>query len=133
MKSNESVSNDKATKLVSSQEAISLVEKHLSLWGERNSGHRKLELPKVYCEDVKVFDPSLELNGVEEMNDFIDGLLVKFKNFRFSVLKPIESHHNIARLSWGFGDELNPHEITGQDFFTFENGKIKTLGIFLDV
>lgn len=128
----ESLPGGNLGKIISRDRAIALVKKHLKLWSERNSGIRKLELPKVYCEDVRVLDPLVELNSLVEMNEFIDSLLLKFKDFKFTVLKPIDSHNNIARLSWGFGSELNPLEITGQDFFVFEDGKIKSLSIFLD-
>lgn len=128
-----SASNQAPAEILSSESAAAIVAKHLKLWSERNSEFRKNELPKIYSADVKVLDPYIEINSLLEMNDFIDGLLVKFPDSNFTVLRPVDSHNNIARLFWGFGTASNPQEITGQDFFTFEKGKIKSLSIFLDI
>lgn len=66
------------------------------------------------------------------MNDFIKDLQKKHPDFDFSLAQPIESHNNIARLFWQFGPENKPDTITGQDIFVIENGKIKSLYIFID-
>ncbi|MFC3562833.1 nuclear transport factor 2 family protein [Pedobacter jamesrossensis] len=134
MKSEETTANEgnNPSDKITDALAIVLIEKHLDLWSERNSEFRKNELASVYSSLVTIHDPIAGLIRFEELNSFIDDLLRKFSNFKFSIMEPIDVHGEVARLSWAFGPEDNPEEVTGQDFFIFMDGKIISLSIFLD-
>ncbi|WP_330443348.1 VOC family protein [Flavobacterium sp. C4GT6] len=109
-----------------------LAKKHLDIWTEKNAEKRNESIKKVYKEDVEIVDPFFVINGHSNLNDFIEDLQKKHPDFDFSLAQPIESHNNIARLFWQFGTENKPDTITGQDIFVIENGKIKSLYIFID-
>jgi len=109
-----------------------LAKKHLDIWTEKNAEKRNKSIKEVYTEDVEIVDPFFVINGHSKLNDFIEGLQTKHPGFDFSLAQPLESHNNIARLFWQFGTASKPNEITGQDIFVIENGKIKSLYIFID-
>lgn len=109
-----------------------LGKKHLDIWTEKNVEKRNASIKEVYTEDVEIVDPFFVINGHSKLNDFIGGLQKEHPGFTFSFSQPIESHNNVARLFWQFGPVSKPNEITGQDIFVIENGKIKSLYIFID-
>jgi hypothetical protein len=47
-------------------------------------------------------------------------------------LKPVIINNGIGRLVWGVGPKGKPPVATGMDIAVFENGKIKSLYVFLD-
>ncbi|MDD7887988.1 VOC family protein [Flavivirga sp. 57AJ16] len=127
----ESLTLKKQTKM-SKIEIEALAKKHLDIWTEKNAKKRNKYIKEVYTEGVEIVDPFFVINGHSKLNDFIEGLQKKHPGFDFSLAQPIESHNNIARLFWQFGTTSKPDEITGQDIFVIENGKIKSLYIFID-
>jgi hypothetical protein len=66
------------------------------------------------------------------LNDVISSLHKRFPEYRFTLRKPIEQHHNVARLYWQLGSVEKPDVQTGMDVMIVENGKIQTLVIFID-
>lgn len=109
-----------------------LAKKHLDIWSERNAEKRSSAMTQVYSPDVEIVDPFFVIHGQSKLNDFINDLQGKYPGFAFGISRPIDSHNNVARLFWQFGPESNPNEITGQDIFVIENGKIKSLYVFID-
>lgn len=114
------------------KEAISLVEAHLQVWGETDDGKRLALAQKVYADNIRFIDPGAVLNGPAAVSDFISGLLKENPGFQFQIVKPIETHHNMAILCWKFGPPSKPDTITGQDIFTLSNGLITSLLVFVD-
>lgn len=114
------------------KEAISLVNAHLQVWGETDDGKRLALAKEVYADDIRVIDPGVVLNGRAEVSDFIGDLLKKSPGFQFQIVKPIETHHNMAILWWRFGPPSEPDAITGQDIFTLTDGLITSLLVFVD-
>ena len=109
-----------------------LAKKHLDIWTEKNVEKRNESIKQVYAEDVEIVDPFFVINGQSNLNNFIEELQKKHPGFDFSLLQPIESHNNVARLFWQFGTVSKPDEITGEDIFIIKNGRIKSLYIFID-
>jgi hypothetical protein len=50
----------------------------------------------------------------------------------FTKLKPVIINNSIGRLIWGAGPAGQPPVATGMDIVHFENGKIRSLYVFLD-
>jgi hypothetical protein len=47
-------------------------------------------------------------------------------------MKPVIINNSIGRLIWGAGPAGQPPVATGMDIVHFENGKIRSLYVFLD-
>ncbi|NHA04892.1 SnoaL-like domain-containing protein [Mucilaginibacter sp. HC2] len=117
---------------VPSAKTIELVNKHLQIWTETDNTKRLALAEKVYAYNIRIIDPGVILNGRAEVSNFIGGLLKQNPGFEFTLVKPIETHHNAAILSWQFGPKSKPDTITGQDIFTIAEDKIVSLLVFVD-
>jgi len=113
------------------EEISSLVERHLLLWNEQDADKRKTILNDIYAADIEMVDRHFIAVGREEVEGFIVGLHQKNPDFRFSHAKPINIHHNIARMFWQVGNEAKPDAVTGMDLFVIENGKVQKLYVFV--
>jgi catechol 2,3-dioxygenase-like lactoylglutathione lyase family enzyme len=110
----------------------SLVTRHLEIWNAKESEKRNEEVKEVYNEQIVFVTPGFEFTGYAKLNQFIDGLHTKNAGYVFTHQRPIESHHNLARLFWSFGPPSNPNAITGMDLFIIEDGRVQSLYVFLD-
>jgi len=110
----------------------SLVTRHLEIWNAKESEKRNEEVKQVYDEQIAFVTPGFEFTGYAKLNQFIDGLHTKNAGYVFTHQRPIESHHNLARLFWSFGPPSNPNAITGMDLFIIEHGRVQSLYVFLD-
>ncbi|WP_431241436.1 nuclear transport factor 2 family protein [Flavobacterium sp. P21] len=111
---------------------ILLVEKHLAIWSERNEQLRIADIEKVYAPDLDIIDPHFVAHGHGELNGLIENVQKMFPLYQFTLRKPIEHHHNVARLYWQLGSKDKSDVETGMDIITLENGLIKTLIVFID-
>jgi len=112
--------------------AITLLEKHLAIWSERDEQIRNRNIAEVYAPGIEIIDPHFVLNGYSQLNSLIEDLHKKFPDYKFTMKKPVEHHNNVARLYWQLGSESKPDVETGMDVVTIENGLIKTLIVFID-
>lgn len=109
-----------------------IVERHLQLWNEPDAAVRKTILKDIYEEDIEMVDRHFIASGHTEVDGFIVGLHEKNPDFKFTHVKPINIHHNIARLFWQVGNTAKPDAVTGMDLFVIGNGKVKKLYVFVD-
>lgn len=112
---------------------IKTIEKHFATWSERDKDVRAKDIPLIYAEDLQIIDPHFLAKGYQDLNNHIDGLQAQFPDYRFTLRKPIEQHHNVARLFWQLGSVEKPDVETGMDVFIIVDGKIQTLLVFIDV
>jgi len=112
---------------------LSLLEKHFTIWSERDAEKRAALINEVYHPDVEIVDPHFVAHGQGELQQLITNLQAKFPDRRFTLRKGIEGHHHVGRLFWQFGTEQQPDLETGQDIFVVENGQIRQLLVFIDV
>jgi len=54
------------------------------------------------------------------------------REFVFTALGPAVGHNGVARLRWSAGPPDGPAAVTGTDVVHIENGRIKSLRVFLD-
>ncbi|SHL94032.1 nuclear transport factor 2 family protein [Chitinophaga sp. CF418] len=109
-----------------------LIKKHFAIWSERDAAKRATLITEVYTDDVEITDPHFVVHGHGDLQQLITNLQAKFPERAFRLRRPIEGHHNVARLFWQFGTADMPAQETGQDVFVLENGKIRQLLIFID-
>lgn len=132
-KNSESSTVGKSENSPMSNEAIkSLVEQHLALWNEHNPAKRKQIMQAIYSPNLEMVDRHFVANGYEQVDSFIQDLQKKSPDFRFSHAKPIDIHHNVARLFWQVGSKSKPDAVTGMDLFVIENGKVVKMYVFVN-
>lgn len=111
---------------------LAVVERHIQIWNEKDAAKRTALMNEAYASDIEMVDRHFIANGHTEITGFVEGLQSKNPDAQFTHVKPIESHHNIARLFWQFSTQENPAITTGMDLFVIENGKVQKLYVFVN-
>ncbi|WP_259065847.1 hypothetical protein HDF24_03160 [Mucilaginibacter sp. X4EP1] len=115
-------------------ELARLMEDNLHhVWSERNASRRRVALEGVYASTISLFEVGEIITGYDAINEKISSVVNGMPgDFIFSSLKPIIINNNVGRLIWGLGPKGQPPVATGMDVAIFENGRIKSLYVFLD-
>jgi hypothetical protein len=115
-------------------ELAQLMEDNLHhVWSERNAGSRRTAIEGVYGSNSSLFEVGEIITGYDAINEKISSVVNGMpEEFIFTRLKPIIINNNVGRLIWGLGPKGQPPVATGMDIAVFENGRIKSLYVFLD-
>jgi catechol 2,3-dioxygenase-like lactoylglutathione lyase family enzyme len=105
--------------------------KQVKVWNDTNEQSRLVKLKEIYQEHVAFYDHESVVNGLENLNARITKLQQKNVGFKFSLIK-IDNTDNMVRYFWNYGPASNPKLIAGMDLIILENGKIRSLTVFLD-
>ena len=114
---------------------IKLMEGNLrNVWSERNAVHRIKAIEDIYAKDSVLYHVNDKTEGYDAINESVSSTLSTLpENFVFIKLKPVIINNSVGRLVWGVGPKDNPPVATGMDIAIFENNKIKSLYVFLDM
>lgn len=105
----------------------------LKVWGDRDPVSRLRALESLYAKDSTFFEANEKIAGYDAINDKVSHTVNAMPpDFVFTRLKPVMINNGIGRLVWGVGPKGKPPVATGMDVAVFENGKIKSLYVFLD-
>ncbi len=103
------------------------------MWNERDPDVRLKAIKEIYATDAILYHVGDKVTGHEEINNSVTAILKSLPpGFVFTILKPIIINHSIGRAIWGVSSKGKPPVSTGMDIIHFENGKIKSLYVFLD-
>jgi hypothetical protein len=114
--------------------AAQMMEDNLNqVWNERDATTRLKAIESIYMIEANLFHVGDQVTGHDAINNSVTATLKHLPpDFVFTRLKPIIINNSIGRLIWGAGPEGQPSVATGMDIAHFENGKIKSLYVFLD-
>jgi hypothetical protein len=117
-----------------SADLVQLMEENLrQVWSERNSDRRRKALEGIYAKDSTLFEVGEKISGYDAINNQVSTIVNGMPTeFVFTRLNPVIINNNIGRLIWGVGPKDKPPVLTGMDVAVFENGRIKSLYVFLD-
>jgi hypothetical protein len=111
-----------------------LMEENLyQVWSERDADIRLKAIEKIYAADSNLYHVDDKTSGLVAINNSVSNTLKNMpEEFVFTQLKPVIINNSIGRLVWGVGPKDQMPVATGMDIAHFENGKIKSLYVFLD-
>ncbi|CAN1572955.1 hypothetical protein MCETHM1_03394 [Flavobacteriaceae bacterium] len=111
-----------------------LMEENLvSVWNERDANQRIKAIQNIYTADSNLYHVGHQISGQNAINESVSNIQINIpKSFNFFKLKPVTINNNIGRLIWGMGENSESIVSTGMDIAVFENGKIKSLYVFLE-
>jgi hypothetical protein len=90
-------------------------------------------IEKIYDPAANLYHVGDQVTGFDAINNSVTSTLKQLPpDFVFTKLKPVVINNNIGRLIWGAGPSVEAPVATGMDIAHFENGKIKSLYVFLD-
>jgi len=115
-------------------ELAQMMEDNLQhVWSERDEVRRLKAIEKIYTNASILYHVGDKNEGMDAINKSVTAVLSNMPtNFVFTKLKPVIINNSIGRLIWGIGPEGQAPVVTGMDIAHFENGKIKSLYVFLD-
>ena len=109
-----------------------LMEATLSVFAERNDAKRRALIADTYSEDVAFTDADGTVNGRDELNSKVGGLLDGVPDAQFRARGPLRVSAELGYLPWSFGPEGAQPFATGMDIGIVENGVITRLHTFLE-
>ena len=105
----------------------------LQVWSDRDPARRRIALERIYAKDGTLFEVDENASGYDAINNKVSRTVNGMPpDFTFTKLKPVIINNNVGRLVWGVGPKDKPPVATGMDIAIFENGKIRSLYVFLD-
>jgi hypothetical protein len=115
-------------------EAAIMMEDNLNqVWNERDPALRLKAIERIYSMTANLYHVGDQVTGFDAINNSVSTTQkILPSNFVFTKLKPVIINNSIGRLIWGAGPEGQSPVATGMDIAHFENGKIKSLYVFLD-
>lgn len=111
-----------------------LMDENLAwVWSERDASDRIKSIQTIYTAESTLYHVGHKTTGYEAINESVNNVLANMpEEFTFFKLKPVVINNNIGRLIWGVGPNIESIVATGMDIAVFEDGKIKSLYVFLD-
>ncbi len=113
-------------------DAESLVTQYLEAFNETDADRRRGLLEALYAPDCTYTDPRVDLQGADQIDEFIEQTQARFPGFRFRLAGPVDSHHEQARFSWQAGPVAAPDDYVGFDVIVLEEGRIRSVYGFMD-
>lgn len=116
------------------KDLIRLMEENLvNIWSERDADQRIKAIQNIYTTNCTLYHVGHQISGQMPINESVNTIQSNMpKSFKFFKLKPIIINNNMGRLIWGMGENNESIVSTGMDIAIFENGKIKSLYVFLE-
>ena len=103
------------------------------VFSEPDATHRRAAIEEIYAPDAVLYEPGNIATGHVEIARTVDALVTSFPaGFAFAPDGPAVGHHGMARLRWRGGPAGGPAAVTGTDVVRVEQGRIKTIHVFLD-
>ena len=111
-----------------------LMEDNLNqVWNERSTVIRLETIEKIYTTEANLYHVGDKVTGLDTINKSVTATLKLLPpDFVFTQLQPVIINNDMGRLMWGAGPKGQPPVATGMDIAFFEEGKIKSLYVFLD-
>lgn len=103
------------------------------VFGERDVQRRMAAIQAVYAADAVLHEPHGSVTGHAAIGQAVSALLANLPpDFTFAGVGPAVGHHGTGRLRWQGSLPGGGIAVTGTDVAQFQDGKIRTLFVFLD-
>lgn len=110
-----------------------LLDRYLACWNESDADARKTLLTQHWTPDATYLDPMVGVVGLEALDAAIGAVQQQFPDFVFTPVGETDTHHNVARFSWGLGPVNSEPVVIGSDVVTTSpDGRIESVIGFLD-
>ena len=106
-----------------------LVARYLETWNETDQAARRKAIDELWAADGVYTDPMAVAAGPDQIDATIDAVRGQFPCLAFTLVGPVDAHHDIARFTWSLGDDL----VIGSDVLVVDaDGRISRVHGFLD-
>ncbi len=110
-----------------------LIERYIACWNQTDPQLRRKLVDEVWAPDASYADPFGQARGRDTIDATIGAAQAQFPGFCFTLLGPVDSHHDQARFSWGLGPAGDEPVVVGFDVAVRDPaGRLATVLGFLD-
>ncbi len=107
--------------------------RYIDTWNDTGSASRLQRVESLFADDASYVDPLAAVAGHAGINDAIGAVQTQFPGFVFSLLGPVDGHHDQVRFTWGLGPAGQESPIDGFDVAVLNtDGRIASVHGFLD-
>jgi hypothetical protein len=92
-----------------------LIEGYLACWNETDSATRRELIAKTWADDASYVDPLVDAHGHDAIDAAIVAAQGQFPGHVFTLAGPVDTHHDVARFSWGLGRVGDDPLVLGSD------------------
>ena len=106
---------------------------YIAMWNSADPVERQALVAAVCAEDIRYTDPLVDVSGRDGLAATIGAVQEQFPGFGFTLLGPVDAHHDQARFGWELGPAGIPAPVAGFDVVTTDEcGKLTRVVGFLD-
>jgi SnoaL-like domain len=110
-----------------------LIDDYLACWNETDSTARRELIAKTWAEDASYVDPLVDAHGHDAIDAAIAAAQDQFPGHVFSLAGSVDTHHDVARFSWGLGRFGDDPLVLGSDIASVgRDGRLARVVGFLD-
>ncbi|WP_223177016.1 nuclear transport factor 2 family protein [Sphingosinithalassobacter sp. CS137] len=104
-----------------------------NVFGERDPVRRMEVIRALYADNAVFYEQERIATGHEAISQAVTELLADLPEaFLFTAQRAGAGHHGLGRLQWRLGPPYGPPVATGTDVAYVEEGRIRSLHVFLD-
>jgi hypothetical protein len=110
-----------------------LIENYLACWNETDSAARRELIARTWADDANYVDPLVDAHGHDAIDAAIAATQGQFPGHAFALAGPVDTHHGVARFSWGLGRDGDDPLVLGSDVASVgADGRLARVVGFLD-
>ncbi len=110
-----------------------LIERYLACWNETDATTRRELIAKTWAEDASYIDPLVDAHGHDAIDAAIAAAQGQFPDHVFVLAGPVDTHHDVARFTWGLGRNGDDPLVIGFDVASAgPDGRLARVVGFLD-
>jgi hypothetical protein len=109
-----------------------LVNDYIATWNETGGTARRAQIDTLWTDDASYVDPMAAAEGKDAIDATIAAVQAQFPGLVFSLIGPVDAHHDQARFTWALGPADGEELVVGFDVAVFQNGRIRSVYGFLD-
>jgi hypothetical protein len=110
-----------------------LIDRYLACWNETDSATRRELIAKTWDDDATYVDPLVDAHGHDAIDAAIAATQGQFPDHVFALAGPVDTHHDVARFSWGLGRNGDDPLVIGSDVASVgADGRLARVVGFLD-
>ena len=110
-----------------------LIDRYLACWNETDSATRSELIAKTWDDGATYLDPLVDAHGHDAIDAAIAATQGQFPDHVFALAGPVDTHHDVARFSWGLGRDGDDPLVIGSDVASVgADGRLARVVGFLD-
>jgi hypothetical protein len=110
-----------------------IARRYIEVWNETEPDSRRAKIAELYAPEAGYTDPLVQATGAAQIDATIDAVQRQFSGLVFSVVEPVDAHHDTARFQWRLGAPgADEPLVIGFDVAVVEQGRLRQVYGFLD-